>query len=151
MVVGSLSIRKGVNIPGSDLPIDALKQKKDRKDLDFVLTQDIDFIGLSFVQRPEDMQQLRSLVGDHAALLAKIEKPQALENLEDIVRLSDGVMVARGDLGVELSPENVPAVQKIIRLCKEMGKPVIVATQMLEAMTDHPFPHIQASDVATAV
>lgn len=149
---GRLSNHKGVNIPGSDLPIEALTPK-DRDDLDFALTQDIDFIGLSFVQRPEDMKTLRSLVGDKAALWAKIEKPQALENLEEIVKLSDGIMVARGDLGVELAPENVPAVQKkIIRTCRAMGKPVVVATQMLETMTEHPFPtRAEASDVATAV
>jgi pyruvate kinase len=152
VVGGQLSDHKGVNVPGGDLPIKALTPK-DLEDLEFALHHDIDFIGLSFVQRGADMRELRALVGNKAGLLAKIEKPQALENLEEIVSLSDGVMVARGDLGVELSPEKVPAVQKkIIRTCKALGKPVIVATQMLETMTEHPFPtRAEASDVATAV
>ena len=152
LVGGRLSNHKGVNIPGGNLPIKALTPK-DIEDLKFALHHDIDFIGLSFVQSGNDMRELRALVGDKAALFAKIEKPQALENLEEIVSLSDGVMVARGDLGVELSPEKVPAVQKkIIRACKALGKPVIVATQMLETMTEHPFPtRAEASDVATAV
>ncbi len=152
MVGGILSDHKGVNVPGGNLPIKAMTDK-DLEDLHFALQHPIDFIGLSFVQRGDDMRELRSLVGTKAAILAKIEKPQALENLEDIVALSDGIMVARGDLGVELSPEKVPALQKkIIRTCRALGKPVIVATQMLETMKEHPFPtRAEASDVATAV
>lgn len=149
---GTLSHHKGVNIPGCSLPITALTEK-DKNDLTFLLEHPIDFIGLSFVQRPKDLKELRTLVGPDISLFAKIEKPQALQCLEEIIALADGIMVARGDLGVEMSPENVPPLQKkIIRLCKKAGKPVIVATQMLETMTEHPFPtRAEASDVATAV
>lgn len=152
LVGGRLSDHKGVNIPNCLLPIPALT-KKDLEDLTFALNYPIDFISLSFVQRPSDLKDLRSLVKEKAAILAKIEKPQALDHLEEIIALSDGVMVARGDLGVELSPEKVPALQKkIVRVSKTLGKPVIVATQMLETMTEHPFPtRAEASDVATAV
>ena len=152
VVGGTLSNHKGVNIPGCHLAISALTQK-DRDDLAFALKHPVDFIALSFVQKPEDLKELRSLVQGKAAILAKIEKPQALEHLEEIISLSDGVMVARGDLGVELSPEKVPSIQKkIVRLSKTLGKPVIVATQMLETMIQNPFPtRAEASDVATAV
>jgi pyruvate kinase len=152
LVGGRLSNHKGVNIPGCALPISALTPK-DRDDLVFALKHPIDFVALSFVQKTEDLQELRSLTQDKVAIIAKIEKPQALDHLEEIITLADGIMVARGDLGVELSPEKVPALQKkIVRLSKTLGKPVIVATQMLETMIEHPFPtRAEASDVATAV
>ena len=152
LVGGALTNKKGVNLPKTSLPLASLTPK-DKKDLQFALAQGADYIGLSFVQSPEDVQALKTLVGDRAAILSKIEKPQALEHLDQIVALSDGIMVARGDLGVEISPERVPSLQKkIIRSCKTHGKPVIVATQMLETMTQNPFPtRAEASDVATAV
>jgi len=148
----ALSDRKGVNVPGVALPISALT-KKDRADLDFALEAGADWIALSFVQRPEDVIEARELIGDRAALLAKIEKPQAIDHLEAIIALCDGVMVARGDLGVELPPEDVPTLQKRIVLeARRMGKPVIVATQMLESMITAPTPtRAEASDVATAI
>ncbi|MDR6775435.1 pyruvate kinase [Azospirillum sp. BE72] len=147
-----LSDRKGVNVPGVVLPLSALTQK-DRLDLSFALEQHVDWVALSFVQRPEDVAEARRLIGGRAALLSKMEKPQAIEHLELIVELSDGVMVARGDLGVELPPEDVPALQKrIVREARLAGKPVIVATQMLESMVSAPAPtRAEASDVATAV
>ena len=149
---GVLSNRKGVNLPGVELPLSALSAK-DRKDLAFALELGVDWIGLSFVQRPQDVEEARALVGDRAGLISKIEKPAAIAHLADIVRLSDAVMVARGDLGVELPPEDVPGLQKrIVRLCRALGRPVIVATQMLESMTQSPAPtRAEASDVATAV
>jgi pyruvate kinase len=149
---GRLSDRKGVNVPGVLLPIPALTEK-DLADLAFALEQGIDFVGLSFVQRREDVEQARSIVGDRAWILTKIEKPQALADLEGIVALSDAVMVARGDLGVELPPEDVPLAQKrIIRCCRRLAKPVIVATQMLESMITSPAPtRAEATDVAAAV
>lgn len=149
---GRLSDRKGVNVPDVQLPIPALT-KKDREDIAFVLEHGVEYIGLSFVQRPEDVIEARELVGDKAWLLTKLEKPQALDNLEAIMELSDAVMVARGDLGVELPPEDVPLAQKrIVLMARQMGKPVIVATQMLESMISAPTPtRAEASDVATAV
>lgn len=149
---GPLSDHKGVNIPEDLIPSSTLTEK-DLLDLKFILQQDIDFIGLSFVQHPDDLKDLRKLVGDKAQIIAKIEKPQAIEHLSDIVTLSDGIMVARGDLGVEFPPENVPALQKkIVRLCRSHGKPVTIATQMLESMIQAPVPtRAEASDVATAV
>jgi pyruvate kinase len=152
LVGGMLSDRKGVNVPDVVLPIPALTLK-DREDLAFALEAGIDFVGLSFVQRPEDVREARELVAGRAAILTKLEKPQALENLETILGLSDAVMVARGDLGVELPPEEVPLAQKrIVRLARTLGKPVIVATQMLESMINAPAPtRAEASDVATAV
>jgi pyruvate kinase len=151
-VGGMLSDRKGVNVPDVVLPIPALTAK-DREDLAFALAAGIDFVGLSFVQRPEDVQEARALTEGRAAILTKLEKPQALDNLETILALSDAVMVARGDLGVELPPEEVPLVQKrIVRRARALGKPVIVATQMLESMINAPAPtRAEASDVATAV
>ncbi len=152
LVGGVLSDRKGVNVPDILLPIPALT-KKDRDDLEFSLQQGVDNIGLSFVQRPEDVAEARALVAGRAWILSKIEKPMALQNLDEIIALSDVVMVARGDLGVELPPEDVPLVQKeIIRCARLHGKPVIVATQMLESMINAPTPtRAEASDVATAV
>ncbi|MBR4127705.1 MAG: pyruvate kinase [Alphaproteobacteria bacterium] len=152
IIGGRLSNKKGVNVPGVPLPIDALTEK-DKVDLQAALDMGVDFIGLSFVQRPEDLLLARSLINGRAAVISKIEKPAALEHLDEIIRLSDGVMVARGDLGVEVPPEKVPVLQKkIIRACRKGGKPVIVATQMLESMVTNPTPtRAEASDVATAV
>ena len=149
---GTLSDHKGVNVPGRKLPIAAMTAK-DRADLDFALKLGADFICLSFVQAPSDVAELRDLVGDRAGILAKIEKPAALEALDEIIALSDAVMVARGDLGVELPTEQVPIAQrKIIRTARAAGKPVIVATQMLESMIDASTPtRAEASDVANAV
>ena len=147
-----LSDHKGLNLPGSAIPIPALTDK-DRKDLAFALNQGVDWVALSFVQRAADMAELRQLVGGRAAILAKIEKPAALQVLDEILDLSQGVMVARGDLGVELAPEDVPVVQKqLIRKARERGIPIIVATQMLESMIGAPAPtRAEASDVAGAV
>ena len=149
---GLLSDRKGVNVPDVALHIPALTEK-DRSDLDFALAQGVDFIGLSFVQRPEDVAEARAIADGRAWIVSKIEKPQALDQLEAIVALSDAVMVARGDLGVELPPEEVPLAQKrIVRAARAAGVPVIVATQMLESMIAAPAPtRAEASDVATAV
>ncbi len=148
----ALSDRKGVNVPGVALPISALTPK-DRADLAFALDLGVDWIALSFVQRPEDAAEARDLIAGRAALLAKIEKPQAIDHLEAIVELCDGIMVARGDLGVEMPPEDVPTLQKtIVREARRAGKPVIVATQMLESMVTNPAPtRAEASDVATAI
>jgi pyruvate kinase len=149
---GVLSDRKGVNIPDVVLPIPALTPK-DLADLAFVLPLGIDYIGLSFVQRPEDVAQAKAIADGRALVMTKLEKPQALENLSAILDLSDAVMVARGDLGVELPPEDVPIAQKrIIRAAQLRGIPVVVATQMLESMISSPAPtRAEASDVATAV
>lgn len=151
-VGGKLSERKGVNVPGVVLPITALTDK-DRRDLALALELGADWIALSFVQRPEDVTEARALIGDRAAIVVKLEKPSAVERLDEIVALTDAVMVARGDLGVELPAERVPAIQKrIVRTCRRLGKPVIVATQMLESMIDSPVPtRAEASDVATAI
>ncbi|MDI9350110.1 MAG: pyruvate kinase [Candidatus Symbiobacter sp.] len=150
---GMISDRKGLNLPGVTLPLSALSAK-DRRDLDFALEElEVDFIALSFVQRPEDVSEAREIIQGRAAIISKIEKPAALICLEEIINLSDGVMVARGDLGVELPPEKVPAAQKrIVTLCRNFGRPVIVATQMLESMKEAPTPtRAEVSDVATAV
>jgi pyruvate kinase len=149
---GTLSDRKGVNVPGVILPVSSLT-KKDRDDLRFALDHGVDYIALSFVQRAQDIADARRLIGGRAAVLTKLEKPAAIDGLDEIVELSDVVMVARGDLGVEMPPEEVPVLQKrIIGVCREAGKPVIVATQMLESMVHTPTPtRAEASDVATAV
>jgi len=149
---GELSDRKGVNVPGVVLPISAITDK-DRDDLRFALDQGVDWIALSFVQRPEDVAEARRLIAGRAAVLIKLEKPAAIQRLDELIDLSDAVMVARGDLGVEMPPEDVPSLQKqIVRVCREAGKPVIVATQMLESMVNAPAPtRAEASDVATAV
>jgi pyruvate kinase len=151
-VGGTLSDRKGVNVPDVVVPLPALTEK-DRADLAFALDQGVDWVALSFVQRPEDLAEARKLIGGRAALLAKIEKPAALDRLEDIMELADAVMVARGDLGVELPPEAVPPAQKrIVETARRMGKPVVVATQMLESMITSPSPtRAEVSDVATAI
>ena len=147
-----LSNHKGLNLPGNAIPIPALTDK-DRKDLAFALNQGVDWVALSFVQRAADMAELRQLVRGRAGVLAKIEKPAALEVLDEILDLSEAVMVARGDLGVELAPEDVPVVQKqLIRAARDRGLPIIVATQMLESMISSPAPtRAEASDVAGAV
>src|SRR6185437_5725766 len=152
VVGGPLSDRKGVNVPDIVLPIPALTAK-DRDDLEFAITHGADYIGLSFVQRPEDVAEAKALVAGRAWVMVKLEKPQALDNLDAILGLTDAVMVARGDLGVELPPEEVPLAQKkIVRLARYLGKPVVVATQMLESMMNAPAPtRAEASDVATAV
>ncbi|MBL8348692.1 MAG: pyruvate kinase [Burkholderiaceae bacterium] len=149
---GRLSERKGVNVPGVLLPISALTAK-DREDLRFGLELGVDWIALSFVQRPEDLLELRAIVQGRAGVLSKLEKPAAIERLDAIVELSDAVMVARGDLGVEMPAQQVPPIQKrIVRSARQAGKPVIVATQMLESMVGAPVPtRAEASDVATAI
>ncbi|MFL6733584.1 MAG: pyruvate kinase [Sphingomicrobium sp.] len=151
-VGGRISNHKGVNVPDVLVPIPALTEK-DRSDLEFALEQGADWIALSFVQRPEDVAEARALIGDKAALLAKIEKPQAIDQLNEIIALSDAVMVARGDLGVELPPEGVPPLQnRIVASARQFGKPVVVATQMLESMISSPTPtRAEVSDVATAI
>ena len=147
-----LSDRKGVNVPDVVLPLSPLTAK-DRIDLAAALEAGVDWVALSFVQRPEDIIEARSLIGNRAAVMAKLEKPAAVKNLLPILELVDGVMVARGDLGVEMPPEDVPRIQKlIVREARRAGKPVIVATQMLESMITAPTPtRAEASDVATAV
>ena len=152
LVGGSLSERKGVNVPGVVLPITALTEK-DRRDLALALELGADWIALSFVQRPEDVSEARELIGDRAAIIVKLEKPAAIKCLDDIVAVTDAVMVARGDLGVEMPAEQVPSIQKrIVRTCRRLGKPVVVATQMLESMIKSPVPtRAEASDVATAI
>ncbi|AYJ86760.1 pyruvate kinase [Sphingomonas paeninsulae] len=151
-VGGILSDRKGLNVPDVVVPVTAMTEK-DRRDLAFALEQGVDWIALSFVQRPEDLAEARKLIGGKAALLAKIEKPAALERLEEIVELADAVMVARGDLGVELPPEAVPPAQKrIVEIARRMGRPVVVATQMLESMITAPTPtRAEVSDVGNAI
>jgi pyruvate kinase len=149
---GPLSDRKGVNVPDVVLPIPALTEK-DRVDLEFALEHGVDFIGLSFVQRAEDVAEAKAIAAGRAWIMTKMEKPQALENLDAVIAESDAVMVARGDLGVELPPEEVPLAQKqITRAARLRGIPVVVATQMLESMISAPAPtRAEASDVATAV
>lgn len=151
-VGGALSDNKGLNVPDVVVPMAALTEK-DRRDLSFALEQQADWIALSFVQRPEDVAEARRLIGGKAALLAKIEKPAALERLDEILELADAVMVARGDLGVELPPQQVPLAQKrIVALARAAGRPVVVATQMLESMIVAPTPtRAEVSDVATAI
>ena len=152
LVGGPLSDRKGVSVVGAVLPVSALTPK-DRVDLAFAVQLGVDWIALSFVQRPEDLDEVRALAGQPVSLVAKLEKPAAVERLDEIVARSDAVMVARGDLGVEMAPQRVPIIQRqIIRACRAAGKPVIVATQMLESMIEAPTPtRAEASDVATAV
>lgn len=147
-----LSNNKGFNVPGVYIPVPALTEK-DRVDLDAALEMGADWIAQSFVQRPEDVAETRKIINGRAALMAKIEKPQALECYAEILEHVDGIMLARGDLGVEIPPEDVPAVQKrIVRQTRDAGKPIIVATQMLESMIESPRPtRAEASDVATAV
>ena len=149
---GKLSSKKGVSLPNTILPSGALTAK-DRSDLDAALKQSIDWVALSFVQRPEDVMDIRKVVQGRAGVMAKIEKPQAVERLEEIIRLCDALMIARGDLGVEMPVEQVPGLQKrMIRLARRKGKPVVVATQMLESMITSPMPtRAEVSDVSIAV
>ncbi|MDH4651509.1 pyruvate kinase [Pseudomonas sp. JS3066] len=149
---GELSDRKGVNVPEAVLQLSPLTAK-DRRDLDFGLDLGVDWVALSFVQRPEDIIEARELIKGRAFLMAKIEKPSAVVHLEEIARLCDAIMVARGDLGVEVPAENVPRIQKdIIRTCRQLGRPVVVATQMLESMRFSPAPtRAEVTDVANAV
>ncbi len=149
---GAISNRKGVNVPDVELPLAALS-KKDRADLEFVAELGVDWMALSFVQRPADVIEARELIKGRAAVLSKIEKPNAVDRFDDILEASDGIMVARGDLGVELPVQNVPPIQKrLVRKCRAAGKPVIVATQMLESMIESPMPtRAEVSDVATAI
>ncbi len=148
----SISDRKGVSLPDTDLPVGALTEK-DHKDLRAILDSDFDWVALSFIQRPEDLAEVRKIARGKVAVLSKIEKPQAVSRLPEIIELSDAVMVARGDLGVEMPLESVPGTQKqIVRACRRAGKPVVVATQMLESMISTPVPtRAEVSDVATAV
>ncbi|MCO6059003.1 pyruvate kinase [Pseudomonas sp. MOB-449] len=149
---GELSDRKGVNVPEAVLQLSPLTAK-DRRDLDFGLDLGVDWVALSFVQRPEDIVEARELINGRAFLMAKIEKPSAVGHVEEIARLCDAIMVARGDLGVEVPAENVPRIQKdIIRTCRQLGRPVVVATQMLESMRFSPAPtRAEVTDVANAV
>ena len=149
---GEISDHKGVNIPDAVLPVSPLTDK-DREDLALGLELGADWVGASFIQRPQDLLALREAIAGRAGLVTKLEKPAALDRLEEIVDLSDAIMIARGDLGVELPPEDVPTVsRRILRACRNAGKPVIVATQMLESMVSSPVPtRAEASDVATAI
>ena len=152
VVGGTISNRKGVNVPDVVLPLAALTEK-DRRDLEFVCDLGVDWLALSFVQRAEDVTEAREMVAGRAAVLAKIEKPAAVTAFEDILEAADGIMVARGDLGVELPVQNLPPIQKrLVRRCRAAAKPVIVATQMLESMIESPVPtRAEVSDVATAI
>jgi pyruvate kinase len=151
-VGGEIKDRKGVNMPDTLLPLSAMTPK-DRADLDAALALGVDWIALSFVQRPEDVAELKKIVAGRAGVLAKIEKPKAMANLERVLELADALMVARGDLGVEMPLEAVPGLQKrITRAARRAGKPVVVATQMLESMVNAPMPtRAEVSDVAQAV
>jgi pyruvate kinase len=149
---GPVTDRKGVNLPDTILELSPITEK-DREDLAFGLELGVDWVAFSFVQRPADLIEAHALVGGRAGVLAKIEKPSALASMEELVRLADAIMVARGDLGVEIPPEDVPGAQKdLVRACRMAGKPVIIATQMLESMISSPTPtRAEASDVATAI
>lgn len=149
---GYLSAHKGVNLPNVKLPISAIT-KKDRKDLEFALDQGVDWVCLSFVQSVDDVRMARKLIGKRAWIISKLEKPSAIDELDDIIKESDGIMVARGDLGVECPIQTVPVLQKrIVKACRKYARPVIVATQMLESMIVNPTPtRAEVSDVATAV
>ena len=152
VVGGRVSNRKGVSLPDTDIPVSAMTEK-DRSDLDAALNAGIDWVAVSFVQRPDDIAAVKKIAAGRALVLAKIEKPQAIQRLEEIVEISDALMVARGDLGVEMPVEKVPGLQKRIgRIARRMGKPVVVATQMLESMINAPVPtRAEVSDIATAV
>ncbi|HEY5061624.1 MAG TPA: pyruvate kinase, partial [Gemmatimonadaceae bacterium] len=149
---GPLSSHKGINLPGVQVSAPSITEK-DREDAVFAVSQDLEYLALSFVRRAQDIAELRTLIPKAMLVVAKIEKDSALENIESIISASDAVMVARGDLGVELPFEEVPYAQKrIIALCNRMGRPVITATQMLESMITHPRPtRAEASDVANAI
>ena len=149
VVGGFISSHKGVNLPNTKLNISAIT-KKDKEDLKFALKTGVDWIGLSFVQKADDVRELKKLIDGKARVIAKLEKPSAIEDLENIVRETDAVMVARGDLGVECPIQTVPVLQKrIVKLCRKYAKPVIIATQMLESMIGNPTPtRAEVSDVA---
>ncbi len=154
-VAGLLESRKGVNVPGTELPISSITEK-DRVDLKLICELELDYVALSFVRTAVDIEELRALMAEDQAnipIIAKIEKKEAIENLEEIRDTADGMMVARGDLGIEVLPQEVPLLQKrIIRCCNKVGKPVITATQMLQSMVNHPRPtRAEASDVANAI
>lgn len=151
-VGGYLSGHKGVNLPNVKLPISAITEK-DREDLKFALKLGVDWVSLSFVQTAEDVRQARELIGEKAWIISKLEKPSAIDQLEEIIQLSDAIMVARGDLGVECPIQTVPVLQKrIVTACRKFARPVIIATQMLESMINAPTPtRAEVSDVATAV
>ena len=151
-VGGRVSNRKGVSLPDTEIPVSAMTPK-DRSDLDAALNEGVDWIAVSFVQRADDIAEVKKIVRGRAAVLAKIEKPQAIARLDEIMEISDALMVARGDLGVEMPVEKVPGLQKrITRMARRLGKPVVVATQMLESMITSPVPtRAEVSDVATAV
>ena len=152
VVEGEVSSHKGVNVPDVILPISVITEK-DRADIKYGLSLGVDWVAQSFVQQASDVAELRQLIGDQAFIMVKLEKPSALDNIDEILNLSDGAMVARGDLGVELPPEQVPVAQKeIIRRCRKVGKPVVIATHMLDSMVSVPVPtRAEASDVATAI
>ena len=152
LVGGRISDRKGVNVPAVMLPISALT-RKDREDLAFGLENGVDWVALSFVQRAEDIDEARAIIGDRAWIMAKLEKPLAMDHLDEIVARCDGIMVARGDLGVELPAEQIPELQRrIVRTCRAAGKAVVVATHMMESMTNSPVPtRAETSDVAGAI
>ncbi|WP_174966660.1 pyruvate kinase [Pandoraea cepalis] len=149
---GKVSDRKGVNVPDCALQLSALTEK-DHRDVKFGLQLGVDWVALSFVQKASDIEELREIVGTSVGIMAKIEKPAAITDIDAIIAATDAIMVARGDLGVEMPPEEVPVIQKrLTRLCREAGKPIVVATQMLDSMVSHPAPtRAEASDVATAV
>ncbi len=151
-VPGKISNKKGVSLPDTTLRTSAMTEK-DRADLHAALEENIDWVALSFVQRPEDVAEVKAIAGKRASVMAKIEKPQAITRLDEILAVSDAIMVARGDLGVEMPIERVPGLQKTItRMARKLGKPVVVATQMLESMITTPVPtRAEVSDVATAV
>ena len=151
-VAGRISDRKGVNLPDTEIAVSAMTEK-DRADLDAALNEGVDWIAVSFVQRPDDVAEVKKIARGRALVLSKIEKPQAIQRLDEIMELSDALMVARGDLGVEMPLEKVPGLQKrITRSARRLGKPVVVATQMLESMIGAPVPtRAEVSDVATAV
>ncbi|MBO1905196.1 pyruvate kinase [Microvirga sp. 3-52] len=151
-VAGKISNRKGVSLPDTTIPVAAMTEK-DRSDLEAALDAGVDWIALSFVQRPEDVAEVKKVARGRALVMSKLEKPQAITRLDEIMEISDAVMVARGDLGVEMPLEKVPGIQKrIVRTARQLGKPVVVATQMLESMITSPVPtRAEVSDVATAV
>ena len=152
VIGGKMSDRKGVSLPDTDLPMSAMTPK-DRADLEAALVTGVDWVALSFVQRAEDVIEAKKLIRGRASVMAKIEKPQAIDRLAEIMEVSDALMVARGDLGVELPVERVPSLQKqMTRMARKAGKPVVIATQMLESMIQSPVPtRAEVSDVATAV
>ncbi|HRY03715.1 MAG TPA: pyruvate kinase, partial [Beijerinckiaceae bacterium] len=151
-VAGRISNRKGVSLPNTEIPVSAMTPK-DRSDLEAGLNAGVDWVAISFVQRAEDVAEVKKIARGRALVMAKIEKPQAISRLAEIIELSDALMVARGDLGVEMPLEKVPGLQKrITRMTRRAGKPVVVATQMLESMIQSPVPtRAEVSDVATAV